>query len=102
MLDTAAQKEIALGIVLMMGVSLGGPEESRANAIKLLRGACLPERASIAQLARVTVKWLQDHPEKLHEAAGGLIYTALHDAFPCPAPDPVKHDVKPPSSPDKK
>lgn len=44
---------------------------------------CAPDNATIEQLARVVVKWLRDHPEKLHLNAGVSSYTALAIAFPC-------------------
>ena len=45
---------------------------------------CTPKGASLGQLARVVKKFLQDHPESLHLDAGGLVYNALNEAFPCP------------------
>ena len=44
---------------------------------------CLPEGATYDQYTRVVVKYLRDHPEKLHEPRGGLAYDALVRAFPC-------------------
>lgn len=36
------------------------------------------------QLARITVKWLKNHPENLHKTARVEVLFALTDAFPCP------------------
>lgn len=45
---------------------------------------CLPEPGiSNLQAARVVVKYLQDHPEKLHEEPVILAVAALRNAFPC-------------------
>jgi Rap1a immunity proteins len=45
---------------------------------------CLPESGiSGEQAARVIVKFLQDHPERLHESARILAMIALQMAFPC-------------------
>ena len=44
---------------------------------------CIPDEASIGQLARVLVKWLREHPERLHELKSFLVIEALRDNFPC-------------------
>jgi hypothetical protein len=44
---------------------------------------CLPERFSIAQIARVIVKYLEDHPAKLHRDQGALVAESLMQEFPC-------------------
>ena len=44
---------------------------------------CLPGGAISAQAARVIVKYLQEHAEKLHEDGVTLIILALEEAFPC-------------------
>ncbi len=45
---------------------------------------CLPKALTIRQLARVTLKYLNNHPEKLHHLAGSLVDDAFKEAFPCP------------------
>jgi len=58
---------------------------------------CIPDEASIGQLARVLVKWLREHPERLHELKSFLVIEALRDNFPCAIskevtkPEPAKH-----------
>ncbi|HEX3153068.1 MAG TPA: Rap1a/Tai family immunity protein [Candidatus Angelobacter sp.] len=45
---------------------------------------CFPEGgAENGQLARIVIKYLKDHPEKLHYKADGLVYNALLTAFAC-------------------
>jgi hypothetical protein len=44
---------------------------------------CAPEGVSIKQDLRVVVKYLEDHPEKLHLHAAQLVMEALAKAFPC-------------------
>jgi hypothetical protein len=45
---------------------------------------CLPKGGIvIGQAVRVTVKWLHDHPEKLHLAGDILVAMAMKDGFPC-------------------
>ena len=43
----------------------------------------LREGATHEQEARVVYKYLDNHPEKLHEPAGKLVSLALSEAFPC-------------------
>jgi len=45
---------------------------------------CLPQNGIlIGQAVRVTVKWLRDHPEKLHQDGITLIWRAMAEGFPC-------------------
>lgn len=45
---------------------------------------CLPKGGIVVgQAVRVTVKWLHDHPEKLHLAGDILVAMAIKDGFPC-------------------
>ena len=44
---------------------------------------CRPEQANNGEIIRVFVKFLEDHPERLHEPAGLLLLTSLSTAFPC-------------------
>jgi hypothetical protein len=42
-----------------------------------------PEGNTLGQNARVLVKFLNDHPERLHEDEGLLVFAAFMNAFPC-------------------
>jgi hypothetical protein len=44
---------------------------------------CFPVGSNNGQYARIVVKYLNDHPERLHEDAKVLVASALRDAFPC-------------------
>ena len=47
-------------------------------------GYCLPGGTLPAlQSARVVVKWLREHPAKLHLVPGPLVVASFRDAFPC-------------------
>jgi len=46
---------------------------------------CIPAGVTYEQLTKVVVKYLDQHPEKLHLAAVLLISQATHYAFPCSA-----------------
>jgi hypothetical protein len=45
---------------------------------------CMPEQGvSTAQARILIVKWLREHPKRLHEQARLLVFHALAEAFPC-------------------
>jgi len=46
---------------------------------------CLPKKQGLetGQTIRVFLKWLQEHPETLHESARSLFISAMGEAFPC-------------------
>ena len=44
---------------------------------------CIPEQVQVIQLARILVKYLESHPEELHEDQSFLISKAFLKAFPC-------------------
>ncbi len=45
--------------------------------------ACLPLSVTVRRLREIVVTWLEDHPDKLHLVAHGLVGEALSEAFPC-------------------
>jgi len=47
---------------------------------------CFPDHSNTGQMVRVFVKWMRDHPEKLHLAASACFFEALTDAFMCKYP----------------
>lgn len=67
----------------------GEPAPSHMWADEGYVKTCLPDDAPIAQYARVVVRWLREHPEKLHEPKSMLVMEALEDAFPCLAQAPA-------------
>jgi len=45
---------------------------------------CVPEDGvKPGQLIRIAVKYMKEHPEKLHLRAAVLIHVAMREAFPC-------------------
>ena len=45
---------------------------------------CMPDQGvSTAQARILIVKWLREHPKRLHEQARLLVFHALSEAFPC-------------------
>lgn len=49
----------------------------------LLPKACAPLGVTTDQYVQVAVKWLKEHPERLHEHSAALIGEAYNAAFPC-------------------
>lgn len=58
-------------------------EVSSTAAFDPAKHFCLPDGVSPNQAVRVVVKWLEDHPARLHEGAIDLVMSALKDGFPC-------------------
>jgi hypothetical protein len=48
------------------------------------RMSCMPEGVTYTQMAKVTEKWLREHPEELHNTQRFLVNKAFEDAWPCP------------------
>ncbi|RWO19069.1 Rap1a/Tai family immunity protein [Mesorhizobium sp.] len=44
---------------------------------------CVPTEVRTTQYARIVVKYLDAHPEELHQDGSYLAYMALNSAFPC-------------------
>jgi Rap1a immunity proteins len=90
---------INLGIFGMAGLKFEGPEKLTQYAVESFRGPCFPDKAPILQLARVLVKWLREHPEKLHELKSTLTTEAFKESFPCKQTPPK--EVAKPTTPAK-
>ena len=92
--DTLIQNQVTLGLMGMMGMTLTGSDEKKAWAVEHLHGACIPDKAPILQIARVLVKWLREHPARLHESKGVLTTAALQEEFACRPPTPRKRPTQ--------
>lgn len=46
-------------------------------------GACAPVGSTVTQLAKVFVRFCDNHPEQLNEDFYVVLLSALHQAFPC-------------------
>lgn len=44
---------------------------------------CFPEGVKLGQAVRVVERWLDEHPEKLHQTASACLFQALHSTFGC-------------------
>jgi hypothetical protein len=45
--------------------------------------ACQPSEVTIRQVMRIFVKFLDDHPEKLHLFPATIVHLSLSEVFPC-------------------
>ena len=65
---------------------VGGYTDSMRTTISIFslkNNLCIPMNANWGQRIKVVVKYLEEHPEKLHMHYETLITTAMLDAFPC-------------------
>jgi len=49
---------------------------------------CMGSGVTRKQLVDVTVAFLRSHPEERHYIAAGIVWEALHNAFPCKSNSP--------------
>ena len=50
---------------------------------KVQHNECVPDGVTVAQLAKIVVKYADDHPESLNQPAAWFVHMALKKAFPC-------------------
>ena len=51
--------------------------------LEVPRTICVPNASTVGQEVQVALKYLNDHPEKLHLLGATLIRSALFQAWPC-------------------
>jgi hypothetical protein len=68
------------------GFIMGSHETRQLSVIapSLVTG-CVPEEVTVGQEISIVVKYLREHPEKLHYPGSVLVNIALNEAFPCKA-----------------
>jgi hypothetical protein len=86
-IDRFELTKINLALLATLGLKIAGPENRHEWYLQRLDPVCIPDDAPLIQIARVVVKFLRDHPEKLNAPEGNLVADALEDAFAC------HHDV---------
>ena len=84
-LDSVGRIEAAWCIGLLEGFQAGVTVFQGLTEIGgLPKFICLPaDGIPPGQMQRITVKWLEDNPNRLHEDMRILIMSSLMDAFPC-------------------
>ncbi len=81
------QVQVVKTIAILNGNPNPSAEELGAVMANTSEMTCIPKELNQAQMVRVLVKWLRDHPERLHEPIVILSIGAFHDVFPCQATD---------------
>jgi hypothetical protein len=93
--DAALSTKMNIYLLSKAGVTLEGPDNKiKEYAFNTLRGVCIPDKVPLLQLARVVVKWLREHPEKLQMSVNDSVTDAINDAFPC-TPVAAQEPAKP-------
>jgi len=103
--DLLVQIHVNLMMMPLTKVTLEGPDKAKAYWLDNLNVACVPDdKVPVLQLSRVVIKWLREHPERLHELKGILTIAALRDAFPCqqasPSQEPSPKEATKPKTPE--
>ena len=52
---------------------------------KSAQSICVPTTATGASMRGMVVSWLASHKDRLRNKVGEVVYTALHDSYPCDA-----------------
>ena len=68
------------GFIEFAGTMIGSGFSRRELQDKLL--GCMPDNISIEQLRWIVIKYLREHPERLHLSFSQLVAEALRQAFP--------------------
>jgi hypothetical protein len=89
------QIQVAKTIAFLNGETNPSAEELNQVIAKTSDMTCIPKEVGLPQMGRVLVKWLRDHPERLHEPTSILSVDAFHSAFPCAAPGSPTADPAP-------
>lgn len=56
---------------------------SQWNWVPKAEAVCVPADVKGDQAVRVFMKYADNHPEQLNRAAPSVLWSAMHDAFPC-------------------
>ena len=75
----------ATGGVAFANKALLDKFEQNKTDIGVVYGYCPPlgNRVNYGQFVSIVKKYLNDHPERLHETAASLVLRAIRGAFPC-------------------
>ena len=82
----ASGQKVAEPQMAMIGNYCAGMLHALTGITEYLTGgwhSCIPNSSNAAQSARVVVKFLDEHPERMHEDFRALALEAFHQAWPC-------------------
>lgn len=80
--DCSANKEPGWGVCHGFIIAVGSSSDCQ-NSFMGEFYFSLPEGATAGQIKKIVIKYLNEHPEKLHLPAAPLAAAALSEAFPC-------------------
>jgi Rap1a immunity proteins len=83
--ENQAGAGLCLGFIngVVDGIMLSDATRAGGSLKRMQSTLCVPETASGAQLAKVVVKFGDNHPEELHQPAAFEVAMALKTAFRC-------------------
>ena len=82
----AAGQKVSDYQIAMMGNYCSGIVHALTGITAYLTGgwqSCIPPSSNASQSTRVVLKFLDDHPERMHEDFRELALEAFHQAWPC-------------------
>ena len=71
---------MADSFALMQKLSQGSSDGSSKN---LGQSICVPVTATGESMRGMVVSWIASHKDKLRNKVGEVVYTALHESYPC-------------------
>lgn len=77
------QIQVVKTVAILNGNQNPSTDELKTMMMKSSSMTCIPKEVNMEQMVRILVKWLRDHPERLHEAYTILTTDAFQDGFPC-------------------
>jgi len=80
----ASRSEMSINAGLCIGFINGFWEVAKMLPLSAkINLACWPDGVTPNQIAKIVVKYLDEHPERLHLPAAQLVYDATYAVFPC-------------------
>ena len=80
-------------MILYYHSSVGSDPQEAVQFEARSLGYCIPEGATVGQMADVTMAYMRDYPEQRHIEAAYVIIYAFREAFPCPSASPLLERV---------
>lgn len=79
-----AETAFGAGISVVRGEHAAANRKEVDRLLRLIKGYCVPEGATIAQISSVFCRYLEATPAERHKPSAELFNTALSLAWPCP------------------
>jgi hypothetical protein len=82
LIEFCKKEELSMNFGICFGLMIG-LDDGLYIGFGGVKPYCLPANASKGQMRKVLLKYLEEHPEKLHESYAHSIISAFTEAFPC-------------------